>query len=139
MGGAQGPLSHFPEGIADGPLTVYTGLTDALAFPGIAVIASTDVDAATLTPPIAGPGSETAAPIINSTGILGQDGVRLEIISDSAHAHTVKNASDIFYDGSGTAYNTLTFAAQIGANCVLRAYNGIWVILSMENVTPSHA
>jgi hypothetical protein len=52
------------------------------------------------------------------------DGVRIEITSNTAFAHTV-TATGLFLTGTASV-NLATFAAFAGARLSLRAYNGKW-------------
>lgn len=63
------------------------------------------------------------------------DGMRLEIISTTANAHTI-TATGLFADGAAHV-NVATFAAQIGASIRLMAYQGKWYVLSIQGVTMS--
>ena len=67
------------------------------------------------------------------------DGVELEFISTSAEAHTITTpaAGDI-RDGNTSDHDTVaTFAAHIGANCTLVAYNGVWYVIAETGVSLS--
>lgn len=63
------------------------------------------------------------------------DGVRIEIFSTTAFAHTV-TATGLLQDGSGNV-NLATFAAHAGAVLILEAYLGKWQILTELGVTIS--
>lgn len=80
------------------------------------------VDAMTLAAPNAGD---------SSTG--GDDGKEIEVISQKNSAHTI-TATGLFQDGAGHV-NLATFAAQLGANIKLQAFNGKWVVKSLQGVT----
>ncbi len=74
--------------------------------------------------------STLAAPISGT-----DDGAELEVISNTAQAHTVTCPS-----GNGTingASNIATFASNIGNNIVFRAYQGFWLVREKTNVTLS--
>lgn len=122
-------LTKFPYGVENGLITVYTGAADAIAFPGTAVLNRAGaVDAATLATPVAG----------DSLGILnldGDDDKILHIINGATQANTVTAASGKIQDGTVTPKTTITFAAFVGANILLKAYNGFWVVLSSQGVT----
>ena len=67
------------------------------------------------------------------------DGVLLEFISATAVAHTITTpaAGDI-RDGNTSDHDTVaTFAAHIGANCTLLAYNGVWYVIAEIGVSLS--
>lgn len=58
-----------------------------------------------------------------------QAGTTIEIVSGSAFAHVI-TATDLLDDGvTGGAKDTATFAAFVGANITLLAYNLKWVVL----------
>jgi hypothetical protein len=60
------------------------------------------------------------------------DNVVLEFIATTAYAHTITTpaAGDI-QDGNAAGYNrVMTFNGKLGANCKLRAYNGVWYVES---------
>jgi len=84
--------------------------------PGIYAITKAGVAALTLAAPVAG----------------ADDGVLLHIFSTTANAHTITTpaAGDI-QDGNTSGYDTvMTFNAYKGANCTLRAYQGVWYAIS---------
>jgi hypothetical protein len=64
---------------------------------------------------------------------LADDGMKMEIISDTAQAHTI-TATGLYADGAGHV-NLATFAAQIGASIRLMARQGKWYVLSVQGVT----
>jgi hypothetical protein len=65
----------------------------------------------------------------------GDDGDEIEVISQKASAHTI-TATGLFQDGAGHV-NTATFAANLGANIRLQAFNGKWIVKSLQGVTMS--
>jgi hypothetical protein len=65
------------------------------------------------------------------------DGVKLEFVSSTAYAHTITAMSLLNNGGSGVPYTTATFAAHAGASITLMAYQGLWYVLSIDNVTLS--
>lgn len=65
---------------------------------------------------------------------LTHDGVTLTIISSTAQAHTLTNASPGF-NGGGAASDVGTFGGAIGDNIVLVAHNAVWLVVSKTNVT----
>lgn len=95
-------------------LTPYTGATDAIAYPGVALINTAGVDACTLATPVAGL----------------DDGKLLKIVAGSANAHTVTTAAHKIIDGSSTSKDTITFAGNNGGSIELMAYNGLWYVIS---------
>ena len=101
-----------------GPITLLTGTADAINphVPGNYVITSTSANAITLAAPTAGV----------------DDGVSLSFVVDSISlAHTI-TATSLF--ANGTALKTTCTPAQFkGAGILLRAYNGIWHVISAIN------
>lgn len=67
------------------------------------------------------------------------DGLLFTIISDTAAAHEVTAPDEIIVSGEATAYDTITFDAQIGASITLVSSNGNWVVVAFNNVTLSDA
>lgn len=66
-----------------------------------------------------------------------QAGTRIFVTSTSAHAHTI-TATSLLNDGAtGVPHTTATFAAFAGAGIILEAYNGLWQVVSNNNVTVS--
>lgn len=63
-----------------------------------------------------------------------QNGMKLNIVSTTAYAHTVTNTSPGFNDGS-TASDVGTFGAAKGNYLRLVAYGGIWWVVGSANVT----
>lgn len=63
------------------------------------------------------------------------DGVLIQIASETAFAHTV-TATGLFQDGSGSV-NLATFGAHAGAVLLLEAYNGLWQVHEELSVTMS--
>jgi hypothetical protein len=61
------------------------------------------------------------------------DGVRIEVISNTANAHTI-TATGLLQTGSASV-NVATFAANAGAGLVLRAYQGKWQVVSSTGIT----
>ena len=67
------------------------------------------------------------------------DGLLVTIISDTAAAHVVTASDEIIVSGESTAYDTITFDAQIGASITLVSSNGNWVVTAFNNVTLTDA
>lgn len=63
------------------------------------------------------------------------DGLEIEIISNTAFAHTL-TATGLFQDGAGHV-NLATFAANAGASIFLTAYQGKWNVQIVQGVTMS--
>lgn len=117
----QNNIAAFAAGIIQTPV-VYSGATDAIAYPATAFLTRAGVDAATLATPAA----------------TTDDGKILTVISTSAQAHTVTTAANKIASGNSTALgDTLTFAAKQGASFSLIAYQGLWYVLVLNNVTLS--
>jgi hypothetical protein len=97
-----------PEGGRN--IVVLTGSADAINphEEQTILINSTGVDATTLAAPTSGT----------------DDGVKLTVISGSAHAHTI-TATGLLNTGA-SAVNVVTFAAHAGASVILIAYGGAW-------------
>lgn len=51
-----------------------------------------------------------------------KNGLRLEIVCTTAHAHVITHNTPVFNGVGGT----ITFAALAGASTMLRSYNGTW-------------
>lgn len=58
---------------------------------------------------------------------------QIAIVSDSAFAHVI-TATGLLKTGAA-AVNTATFAAFVGANVVLMAFNGLWYAISSAGNT----
>jgi hypothetical protein len=72
----------------------------------------------------------TAALTLAAPTVGADDNVVIEFISTTAHAHTITTpaAGDI-QDGNNSGFNTvMTFNAEKGASCKLRAYQGVWYV-----------
>lgn len=104
------------------PPAVVSGSADALPMVGTAVITSAGVDAATLGTPTAG------SPLVVSGG---QDGDYLWVIATTAQAHTITTAANKINGNKHIA----TFAAAVGNNILLYAYNGVWYMVSQTGIT----
>lgn len=88
---------------------------------GIYVITKAGVAAMTL-----------AAPTTGAAG-TGDDGVRLEIFSNTAYAHTI-TATGLLNTGSAFV-NVATFNARAGASLTLRAYGALWSVVAANGVS----
>lgn len=76
----------------------------------------------------------SAAALTLAAPATGDNGKRLLIISATAAAHTVTNTTPGF-NGGGTAADVATFGAAIGNAMELLAYEGVWLVISLRNVT----
>lgn len=102
--------------------TLLSGSADPLFYPNQFVfITATGVDAITLAAPVAG----------------SDDFKVVRVFSASAHAHTITTPANTIVNGSSAAGDTLTFGAHVGANCALIAYQGLWYIIALNNVSLS--
>ena len=63
------------------------------------------------------------------------DGIVIQIFSNTANAHTVTATTLFSTGGAGTPYTTATFTAHAGANFTILAYQGLWVVVAANNVT----
>jgi len=97
----------------------YTGAADHIAYPGIAVLSRAGVDAALLAAPVSGI----------------DDGKQLLIVSMSAYVHTVTTPANTIVAGTGSTYDRITFSAHVGANILLEAQQGIWVVVKQTGIT----
>ncbi len=102
-----------------GPITYLTGATDPIPphKPGNYIVTTAGVDAMTLAAPTAGI----------------DDGLCILVCSGSANAHTLTATGLLATGAAGTGL--LTFAAFSGANCLLRAYNAKWQLISSNGIT----
>lgn len=120
---ALAPGAMAPTPIPDSPDTIVEySVSGAIAIPATArttvVLSKAGVAAMTL----GAPGKD-------------QDGNVLFITSNTAQAHTV-TATSLLNDGaSGAPHTTATFAAQKGAGMTLEAYQGLWQVKGLVNVT----
>jgi hypothetical protein len=112
-----------------GPITLLSGTTDAIAPAGNIVqpnsqqqhvggnyiIKTGSADAITISAPTAGV----------------DDGLNVNIWSDTAFAHTVTAPSAIFATGQAL-HSIATFPAFRGAGMTLRAFNGTWQVVGVS-------
>ncbi len=100
-----------------GPFVLLSGAADAINphVSGNYIVNRAGVDAMTLTAPTVG----------------ADDGLMIAIVSDTLFAHTLTATSLL---AGGTALKTTaTFPAFRRAALVLRAFNGVWQVLSSGN------
>lgn len=97
---------------------VYTGVAEALTFPGLAILNAAVAEACTLPTPVAG---DQAAG--------GDDGKLLNIQDASGKAHTVTTAANKIIN----AKHILTWNATLGSNITLIAWNGLWYVVGTAN------
>lgn len=104
---------------------------------GLCPITKGSAAALTLVTPIAGGATPIGSSTSSTTGVLGDDGKQLTILSTTAFAHVITTAAGKIIGANGTAYGTITFAANIGCSIVLKAWNGFWYVISSNGVTLS--
>lgn len=123
-GAADSFVADAVNKLPEGSLVVLSGSADAIPphSAGLYQVNRAGVDAMTL-----------AAPTAGSVETGGDDGKEIEVFSTTANAHTL-TATGLFQDGAAHV-NTATFAAQLGANIRLMAFNGKWVVLTLQGVT----
>ena len=71
-----------------------------------------------------------ATPVAGAPGV-GQDGTRIFIVAETAHAHTVTTAANIIKNAGPASGDTLTFA-HVGDSVELEAIAGLWYIRSLN-------
>lgn len=80
----------------------------------------------------------TAAALTLAAPTAGvQDGMLIKITSTTAAAHTLVATTLIESGGSGSPYTTATFGAFIGSSITLRAYGGVWYVVTSSSITLS--
>ncbi len=118
----QGPITKL-LGVAGSPDAINPHIA------GNYIIESGAVDPITLgLPNIGGPST-----LQSSGAIGGDDGLTINIWSDTAFAHTVTLPSAEYAAGAGLK-TIATFAAQRGAGLTLRAWNGTWQVVSQSGI-----
>lgn len=63
------------------------------------------------------------------------DGCELAIIAATAHAHTVSNAAGSGFNAGGAGADVGTFGGARGDSMLLEAYQGVWYVRNLRNVT----
>lgn len=102
-----------------GPIALLTGTADLISptQPGNYIVKTGSADAMTLAAPLAGT----------------DDNLSIAIYSDTLFAHTLTATALL---ANGTALKTTaTFAAFRGAGLLVRAFNGVWQVISSTGVT----
>lgn len=61
---------------------------------------------------------------------VAQDGLRLTITSQTAFAHVITATALVADGAAGSPEDVLTFAAFIGASCILVASDGLWNVVA---------
>lgn len=87
----------------------------------------------------------SASYVITKAGVLADtlaaptattdDGIVIDIVSNTANAHTV--TATALYDSGSASVNLATFAAFKGARLRVKAYQGRWQVVSTVGVTMS--
>jgi hypothetical protein len=75
-----------------------------------------------------------AMTLANPTATV-DDGNELVVISVTANAHTLSNFGGAGFNGGGTGTDIGTFGGAKGDGIVLRAYQGVWYIVTKTNIT----
>lgn len=103
----------------EGPITLLNGAADVIPpfVAGNYIVNRAGVNAMTLAAPRAGT----------------DDGLTINVWSDSANAHTITGPTTIFAAGAALA-TVITFKAFRGSGVSLRAFNGVWQVIG-SNVT----
>jgi hypothetical protein len=114
--------ASFQSTVFAGPeqdlVTVLSGSTDAIVFPGTNMITTSGVDATTLATPTAG-----------AFG-TGADGAQLRIVDAGGHAHTVTTSANKIVP----SHHLITFGGTVGSFIQLIAYNGLWYPMANTGV-----
>jgi hypothetical protein len=121
----QGPITKL-FGIAANPDVINPHIA------GNYMIESGAVDPITLGLPLPG-----GAGTVSGGFQGGDDGLCINIWSDTAFAHTVILPAVGFAGGAAALHGTATFAAFRGAGLTLRAWNGTWQVVANSGVTLS--
>jgi hypothetical protein len=102
-----------------GPITVLSGTADVIQphISGNYVVNTGSADGITLTAPTSGV----------------DDGVGINIVSNTAYAHTLTATGLLQTGASGTG--VLTMAADAGCTICLRAYQGKWQLVGSVGIT----
>jgi hypothetical protein len=97
-----------------GSITLLTGTADAINphVSGNYMVKTGSADAMTLAAPTAGT----------------DDNLSISVFSDTLFAHTI-TATSLFANGTALK-TTCTFGAFKGAGIILRAFNGVWQVIS---------
>lgn len=147
-------LCGIIQSLVMGPMSAATGAITRITLAGTAVTGNMlgesftpggyapityngGAGAYTLQTPVAGSPFPVGSsnPALATTGQLGDDGKELTIQSQTARAHVVTTAAGKIIGVNGTAYGTMTFAANAGCNVKLIAYNGLWYVQYSNGIT----
>lgn len=77
----------------------------------------------------------TAATITIADPPVSMDGAVLDIVANTAAAHTVSNADGSGFNAGGASSDVGTFGGAIGDSFRLIAYGGAWHAVNLTNVT----
>jgi len=122
------------------PATVYPGaltndsIQKLLGAPRVALPASGAIDPHTANRYVITKAGVAALTLAAPTS-GADDGLQIDIISQTANQHTV-TATGLFVDGAGHL-NVATFPANAGGQILLEAYQGKWYVLNVQAVTMS--
>lgn len=116
-GGAQQDLIDGDS--LQGPIVLLSGTTDVInpQAPGNYIVKTGSANAMTLAAPRAGL----------------DDNLSINVWSDTLFAHTI-TAATLFANGTALK-TTATFTAFRGAGLTLRAFNGVWQVVSASGVS----
>jgi hypothetical protein len=108
--------------LCQGHVQYYSGLTDQIAFPGLAAfLGNSAADAALLNAPLAGDQP------------LNSDGQTIILVDLVGFAHTVTTPANKIVNSK----HILTWNGTIGSYAILKAMNGLWVPIGLSGVTVS--
>jgi hypothetical protein len=108
--------------LCQGHVQYYSGLTDQIAFPGLAAfLGNSAADAALLNAPLAGDQP------------LNSDGQTIILVDLVGFAHTVTTPANKIVNSK----HILTWNGTIGSYAILIAMNGLWVPIGLSGVTVS--
>lgn len=79
-------------------------------------------------------GSAIALTIANPTDVT-HDGVTLTFIAAAAQAYTLSNAAGAGFNGAGAGGDVGTFGGAIGDGLQITAWNAVWHVNYLRNVT----
>ena len=106
--------------LCQGHVQYYSGLTDQIAFPGLAAfLGNSAADAALLNAPLAGDQP------------LNSDGQTIILVDLVGFAHTVTTPANKIVNSK----HILTWNGTIGSYAILIAMNGLWVPIGLSGVT----
>ena len=119
----------------DHTLAVTSGITGNVTGALIAPVAAAPADAGiALTMGFVFITKSTAAALTLAAPAVADNGKQLSIISTTAAAHTVTQASAGF-NGAGASGDVATFGAAIGNSITLVAYDQKWWVINLTGVT----